>query len=65
MPGRAGGNDSQTAPMSRTGSRDSNSASNSGTVREGLPTPASLAEVLLSTRQMLIEQAGESVQVCP
>ncbi|KAA3476839.1 large proline-rich protein bag6-like isoform X1 [Gossypium australe] len=60
--GRAGGNDSQTAPMSRTGSRDSNSASNSGTVREGLPTPASLAEVLLSTRQMLIEQAGESVQ---
>ncbi|KAG4140979.1 hypothetical protein ERO13_D06G050200v2 [Gossypium hirsutum] len=60
--GRAGGNDSQTAPMSRTGSRDSNSASNSGTVHEGLPTPASLAEVLLSTRQMLIEQAGESVQ---
>ncbi|KAH1057403.1 hypothetical protein J1N35_035468 [Gossypium stocksii] len=60
--GRAGGNDSQTAPMSRTGSRDSNSASNSGTVCEGLPTPASLAEVLLSTRQMLIEQAGESVQ---
>ncbi|KAG8491695.1 hypothetical protein CXB51_015138 [Gossypium anomalum] len=60
--GRAGGNDSQTSPMNRTGSRDSNSASNSGTVREGLPTPASLAEVLLSTRQMLIEQAGESVQ---
>ncbi|KAK9098465.1 hypothetical protein Syun_025510 [Stephania yunnanensis] len=25
----------------------------------GLPTPASLAEVMLSTRQMLIEQAGE------
>ncbi|XP_017633356.1 ubiquitin-like domain-containing protein CIP73 isoform X7 [Gossypium arboreum] len=60
--GRVGGNDSQTTPMSRTGSRDSNSASNSGTGREGLPTPASLAEVLLSTRQMLIEQAGESVQ---
>ncbi|MBA0868792.1 hypothetical protein Goshw_018868, partial [Gossypium schwendimanii] len=34
--GRAGGNDSQTAPMSRTGSRDSNSASNSGTVHEVL-----------------------------
>ncbi|XVE71560.1 hypothetical protein DITRI_Ditri10aG0161100 [Diplodiscus trichospermus] len=60
--GRAGGNDPQTASMSRTGDRDSNTASNSGTIREGLPTPASLAEVLLSTRQMLIEQAGECLQ---
>ena len=51
--------------MSRTGDRDSNSASNSGTIQEGLPTPASLAEVLLSTRQMLIEQTGECLQVCP
>ncbi|OVA00284.1 Ubiquitin domain [Macleaya cordata] len=35
---------------------------NSATLRtvgvQGLPTPASLAEVMLSTRQMLIEQAG-------
>ncbi|GMI84250.1 hypothetical protein like AT5G25270 [Hibiscus trionum] len=45
---RAGGNDPQ--------------ASNSGTIREGLPTPASLAEVLLSTRQMLVNQAGERIQ---
>lgn len=60
--GRAGGNDPQTASMSRTGDRDSNFASNSVTMREGLPTPASLAEVLLSTRQMLIEQAGEYLQ---
>ncbi|GLU09588.1 hypothetical protein SLE2022_264400 [Rubroshorea leprosula] len=30
-----------------------------GTVQQGLPTPASLAEVLLSSRQMLIEQATE------
>ncbi|GMJ07257.1 hypothetical protein HRI_004394900 [Hibiscus trionum] len=60
--GRAGINDSRTASMSRTGYRDSNSASNSETVREGLPTPASLAEVLLSTRQLLTEQAGESLQ---
>ncbi|XVF34504.1 hypothetical protein REPUB_Repub18cG0064300 [Reevesia pubescens] len=59
--GRAGGNDPQTASMS-TGDRDSNSASNLGTVQEGLPTPASLAEVLLSSRQMLIEQAGECLQ---
>ncbi|OMO80350.1 putative scythe/bat3 [Corchorus olitorius] len=60
--GRTGGSDPQAASMSRTGDRDSNSASNSGTVREGLPTPVSLAEVLHSTRQMLIEQAGECLQ---
>ncbi|GMI97628.1 hypothetical protein like AT5G25270 [Hibiscus trionum] len=60
--GRAGVNDSQTASMSRTGYRDSNSVSNSGTVHEGLPTPASLAEVLLSTRQLLTELVGESLQ---
>ncbi|XP_038993785.1 ubiquitin-like domain-containing protein CIP73 [Hibiscus syriacus] len=59
---RAGGNDPQTAPVSRSGDRDSIPASNSGTIREGLPTPASLAEVLLSTRQMLIDQAGECIQ---
>ncbi|KAE8710386.1 Ubiquitin-like superfamily protein, putative isoform 4 [Hibiscus syriacus] len=46
----------------RSGDRDSIPASNSGTIREGLPTPASLAEVLLSTRQMLIDQAGECIQ---
>lgn len=31
----------------------------------GLPTPASLAELILSTRQFLSEQAGESLLVCP
>ncbi|EOY31278.1 Ubiquitin-like superfamily protein, putative isoform 5 [Theobroma cacao] len=60
--GRAGGEDPQAASLSRTGDRDSNPASNSGTVQEGLPTPASLAEVLLATRQLLIEQAGECLQ---
>lgn len=30
---------------------------------EGLPTPATLAEVMLSSRQMLIEQAAESLHV--
>lgn len=30
----------------------------------GLPTPASLAELMRSTRQFLIEQAGESLLVC-
>ncbi|KAK8619982.1 hypothetical protein V6N13_066473 [Hibiscus sabdariffa] len=58
---RAEGNDPQTASSSRSGDRDSIPA-NSGTIREGLPTPAALAEVLLSTRQMLINQAGECIQ---
>ncbi|KAH7569123.1 hypothetical protein JRO89_XS06G0109800 [Xanthoceras sorbifolium] len=44
-----------------TEERDSSSTSQSGTVQEGLPTPASLAEVMRSTRQMLIEQVGESL----
>ncbi|KAK8637759.1 hypothetical protein V6N13_136219 [Hibiscus sabdariffa] len=59
---RAGGNDPQTAPVSSSGDRDSIPASNSATIREGLPTPASLAEVLLSTRQLLIDQVGECIQ---
>lgn len=32
-----------------------------GSTAENLPSPASLAEVLLSTRQMIIEQAGECI----
>ncbi|KAE8674317.1 Ubiquitin-like superfamily protein, putative isoform 4 [Hibiscus syriacus] len=59
---RAGGNDPQTTPVSMSGDRDTIPASNSGTIREGLPTPASLAEVLQSTRQMLVDQAGECIQ---
>ncbi|KAE8729534.1 Ubiquitin-like superfamily protein, putative isoform 8 [Hibiscus syriacus] len=58
---RVGGNNPQTA-SARSGDRDSFPASNSGTIREGLPTPESLTEVLLSTRQMLIDQAGERIQ---
>lgn len=47
----------------------SNEAMGSGSSRlgstpENLPSPASLAEVLLSTRQMIIEQAGECILVC-
>ncbi|KAJ6759089.1 SCYTHE PROTEIN UBIQUITIN-LIKE DOMAIN PROTEIN [Salix koriyanagi] len=38
---------------------DSNSISLSGTGEERLPTPASLAEVMLSSRQLLTEQVGE------
>ncbi|KAJ6731821.1 LARGE PROLINE-RICH PROTEIN BAG6 [Salix purpurea] len=38
---------------------DSNSTSLSGTGEERVPTPASLAEVMLSSRQLLTEQVGE------
>ncbi|XP_021899208.1 large proline-rich protein bag6-A-like isoform X2 [Carica papaya] len=58
---REGGNNAQVATLHGTEGRNPNSMSHSGTVREGLPTPASLAEVMLSTRQMLIEQIGESL----
>lgn len=37
--------------------------SQTSAVRDGLPTPASLAELLLSTRQLLTEQVGECLQV--
>ena len=30
----------------------------------GLPTPASLAEILLSSRQLLSDQTGECLTVC-
>lgn len=33
-------------------------------IQGGLPTPASLAEVILSTRQILSEQAAEDLSVC-
>lgn len=48
----------------RPDNRDPNSASQPGAIPEGLPTPASLAEVMLSTRQMLIEQVAECLQLC-
>ncbi|XP_062158133.1 ubiquitin-like domain-containing protein CIP73 isoform X2 [Alnus glutinosa] len=48
--GRGGGNSAQAAATLPT-----------ATVQEGFPTPASLAEVMLSTRQMLIEHAGECI----
>lgn len=62
--GRGGSNNSQAATTDMTGERDSSSSSHSGTAQEGLPTPATLAEVMLSTRQMLVEQVGECLLVC-
>lgn len=57
--GGSRGSEPQTSSMNRTEDRDSNNASQSRSVQQGLPTPASLADVLLSTRQMLNEQAAE------
>uniref|UniRef100_A0A5B7BLT1 Putative Ubiquitin-like superfamily protein isoform 4 n=1 Tax=Davidia involucrata TaxID=16924 RepID=A0A5B7BLT1_DAVIN len=54
-----GGNNAQSAATHGTEGRESNSVPDSGTVQEGLPTPSSLAEVLLSTREMLVEQTAE------
>ncbi|KAA8522930.1 hypothetical protein F0562_009353 [Nyssa sinensis] len=54
-----GGNDAQADAIHGTEGRESNSVPHSGTVQEGLPTPSTLAEVLLSTREMLVEQTAE------
>ncbi|KAL5547686.1 hypothetical protein UlMin_002917 [Ulmus minor] len=56
---RNGGSSGQEGALHRAEERSSQSAS--GTRHEGLPTPAALAEVTLSTRQMLVEQAAESL----
>ncbi|XP_048422926.1 ubiquitin-like domain-containing protein CIP73 [Pyrus x bretschneideri] len=50
----------QAAATHRT-EESSNSSSRSGIRQEGLPTPASLAEVMRSTWQLLAEQVGESL----
>ncbi|XP_057416746.1 ubiquitin-like domain-containing protein CIP73 [Lotus japonicus] len=55
---REGGNNVQAAEAHRNEERGFVSSRLSSTP-EGLSSPASLAEVLLSTRRMIIEQAGE------
>ncbi|KAM3714233.1 hypothetical protein ACB098_01G319100 [Castanea mollissima] len=57
--GRGGESNAQAAAATRTSERSSNSTPRTGTVQEGFPTPASLAEVMQSTRQMLIDHVGE------
>ncbi|GAV73904.1 ubiquitin domain-containing protein [Cephalotus follicularis] len=57
--GRSRGNNVQATGMNRTQGSGPDSATHTGMARGGLPTPALLAEVLLSTREMLSEQAGE------
>ncbi|XP_034699659.1 ubiquitin-like domain-containing protein CIP73 isoform X1 [Vitis riparia] len=58
--GRGNGNNVQTADIHGTAERESNSISHSVTA-PGLTPTASLAELMLSARQMLIEQVGESL----
>ncbi|XP_016651774.1 PREDICTED: large proline-rich protein bag6-B isoform X2 [Prunus mume] len=50
----------QTAATLRT-EESSNASSHTGARQEGLPSPASLAEVMRSTRLLLLEQVGESL----
>uniref|UniRef100_A0A2N9FXD6 Ubiquitin-like domain-containing protein n=1 Tax=Fagus sylvatica TaxID=28930 RepID=A0A2N9FXD6_FAGSY len=61
--GRGGESSAQAAAATGTSERGSNSTPGTGTVQEGFPTPASLAEVMLSTRQMLIEHVGECLRL--
>lgn len=63
LAGRGSGNNAQMSASNRPDNRDPNSASQPGAIPEGLPTPGSLAEIMLSTRQMLIEQVAECLQV--
>ncbi|XP_065850383.1 ubiquitin-like domain-containing protein CIP73 isoform X2 [Euphorbia lathyris] len=60
--GRGGENVTQADAPQRTEQRDSNSTSGSGTAQENLPTPASLAEVMLSSRQFMNGQVSECLQ---
>ncbi|KAJ6921987.1 ubiquitin-like domain-containing protein CIP73 isoform X2 [Populus alba x Populus x berolinensis] len=57
--GRGGENNAQADAARRAEQIDSNSMSQSGTGQERLPTPASLAEVIRSSRQLLTEQVAE------
>ncbi|CAL1414841.1 unnamed protein product [Linum trigynum] len=60
--GTSSENNSQTDDISRLEHRDPNSSSSeSGNVEGRLPTPASLAEVILSSRGLLTEQVSESL----
>ena len=64
LAGRVGRNNSQEANTHGAAEEsNSNSSSRPSTAQESFPTPASLAEVMLSTRQMLIEEVSASLFV--
>ncbi|KAK6944415.1 hypothetical protein RJ641_025517, partial [Dillenia turbinata] len=58
--GRGWTNNGQSTATPRTEEREANHVSGSETV-QGLPTASTLADVMLSTRQMLVEQVGDSL----
>lgn len=61
---REGGNIAQAAEAQRNvETRPVSSRSGSGSALEGFSSPTLLAEVLLSTRRMIVEQAGECLLV--
>ena len=64
LTGRGGEHIAQADAAHMIEQLDTNSTSLSGTGEERLPTPASLAEVILSSRQLLTEQVGECLLVC-
>ncbi|CAJ2634601.1 unnamed protein product [Trifolium pratense] len=57
---REGGNNAQAAEA-RSNEEMGSASSHLGSTPANLSSPASLAEVLLSTRRMIIEQAGECI----
>ncbi|XP_022946657.1 large proline-rich protein BAG6 isoform X1 [Cucurbita moschata] len=57
--GRVGGNNGQEANTHGAEESSSNSSTRPSTTHESFPTPASLAEVMFSTRQMLTGEVSE------
>ncbi|XP_022999151.1 large proline-rich protein BAG6-like isoform X2 [Cucurbita maxima] len=57
--GRVGGNNGQEANIHGAEESSSNSSTRPSTTHESFPTPASLAEVMFSTRQMLTGEVSE------
>ena len=62
LTGRDGGSSGQAGASQ--GSEERNSQSTAAGTRQGFPTPEYLAEVMVSTRELLTEQAAEALLVC-
>ena len=61
---RGQSNNSQAAGTLGSNGQEYDAAMHLASGQGGLPTPASLAEVMLSTRQILTDQAADSLSVC-
>ena len=64
MPGRGRENSASADSARMTEQRGSRSASQSTARQERLPTPEFLAEVILSSRQLLTAEVAECLLVC-